>query len=333
MKKSIILLCSFFLFNFLIGCNTADERGFNKKSKIHSETKSKFDKMGFDFEGYNVDGFNKEGFDKGGYAKNGYDKEGFNRNGWSQSGINKETRTRYNKNGFDINNFDIKGHPNLTSLKDKKSDDVSKTWYEIYNLLVIRKDEFLVKNQFETTVEFEKRKNLAKEERYKLIDEYFKKVFVWNYFDSKYNADEEVWEFNINELNHIINKDLGTYNASNAFGKTVAVKEQEQEFFKLVFVKDGTQKPYSKTIKVPMKKEEAKINSDMFVQLIYKINDFKPNNPIERIIEMYYYNNHEPTLFQPWKLTVTKRKILVKYLGLAIWNKDKNKLIYSEFAD
>lgn len=120
-----------------------DDNGFNKISKVHKDTRKRFNPEGYDYEGYDKEGYNKdgwsrdginketgrkfdkEGFDKEGFNKfglnkqykrrdgrdflgydeEGYDENGYHKNGWNKRGINKYTKTKYDKEGWDVNGF------------------------------------------------------------------------------------------------------------------------------------------------------------------------------------------------------------------------------------
>lgn len=124
-----------------------DDNGFNDKSRVHKDTRTKFNPEGYDWEGYDIKGYNKDGWNRDGinkftngkYDKTGYDKDGFNKfglnrqnkrrdgrnflgyddegydekgfhkNGWNKRGINKFTKTKYDKEGWNINGYNILG--------------------------------------------------------------------------------------------------------------------------------------------------------------------------------------------------------------------------------
>lgn len=116
--RSSALLWSLTAILFL-GCQSIDSRGFDPATKIHTATKTRFDKSGYDIDEFDRSGFNKQGFNRYGFGKDGfnpygfddmgYDKDGLDKNGFNKSGVCKETGTLFDKSGFDRQGVDSTG--------------------------------------------------------------------------------------------------------------------------------------------------------------------------------------------------------------------------------
>ena len=127
----------------ILGCVNLDSNGFDKKTKIHSVTNSKFNENGIDIRGFNKDGWNvitnseydKNGIDIRGfkYSDNwnvftnslhdveGYDKKGWNTDSWNRLGINYITGTYFDYKGYDINGYNINGWNVMNINKETNS--------------------------------------------------------------------------------------------------------------------------------------------------------------------------------------------------------------------
>jgi hypothetical protein len=351
MKTIQIFIWLFLLIN-LLGCNEIDNRGFNTKTKMNSITKSYYDAMGYDYDGYDrngfnkdgfkIDGFNKEGFDKDGFDKNGFNKDGidnegfnnegfnidgfnrsgfdkdgfnvdgFNKKGWNKLGINKETNTKYDKEGFDIYNTDINGKPNPLKFINSNSDDIFKIYWKLYELT---NPIVLVKDEFEKSTEFAKRKQEAEAEKNKIKEEYSKKILVYNYYTySGYDADKEIWNFVIQNI-RIFEEKIWRTKKEFIGGEFVQVKEISQNTMVLNFSNP-------KTIKIPIEVDSAKNIEGFYVQILFNITNISKNS--------YNFKHVKPTKYSPNDISSSDRKLFAKYLGITIWDKDKKNLIYSD---
>lgn len=332
--KIVQFILGLFLLTILISCNEIDNRGFDIKTKIHSYTKTQYDLSGYDYDGYDKngfnyvgydkngygkDGFNRNGFDRNGYGENGFDKEGYNRNGWSKDGLNRETNTKYDKNGYDVNNTDINGNLNLSNLTDRKSDDVFNIQWDIYELTKV--DNVLVKGEFEKSDQFNKRKLESDTKKNKLIEEYSKRIYVYNYSQKYgYDADREMWNFII--------QNIEIYKEESEGKKEVFI---DGEFIDVLKFRNTTmilEFSNPKTINIPMDIDKAKNHNGFSVQIIYKL-----NNVSEKTVESLDFNQIMPTKARPADVKEIKEKIKVKCLGINIWDIDRKNLIYSKLPN
>lgn len=157
--------------------NRLDKYGFNKEG-IHKITQTQFDENGFDKERLDKNGFDDKGIHKitqTTYDDNGFNKERLDKNGFNKEGVHKFTQTQYDEKGFDINGFNknninkngcFRTELNILCLKEITSnvnnliesyEKINEIDREINNYKKTQK--YDVKDSFESTTEFEERKN------------------------------------------------------------------------------------------------------------------------------------------------------------------------------
>lgn len=223
MKKIILSL----LLVLILGCtDKTDTKGFyieGKNRGIHKETKTKYDKEGYDkygystdgydkygynYIGFNKDGYNTEGYDKDGYNYKGFNKDGYNAEGYDKDGFNKGGFTRYGfnkKNEFEKNKFyKYKFEESKFIFANSYIYDETQTMLTegLWDIFITNKNlKNLKKDEFETTSEFEIRKNNLVKKYSKEIEDIKNEYYIIysradSYIIGKYDADNEEWNFN-----------------------------------------------------------------------------------------------------------------------------------------
>lgn len=379
MKFKIILIM---LMSLLISCATIDKKGFNIDTKIHSKTKTPYDLYGYDMDGYYLDGYNKQGYNKEGFDRDGYYKDGYNINGYNRKGYNKEgfnrggyNRAGYDRDGFDRDGFDKNGyskigydrngfdkngihiktgkkydksgldvdrHINLTNLRNRKTDSVSKIITNVKKLAKAKP----VKGDFETQKEYDTRYNLWFEKNAKELDQFFVvniQLKSFPFYETKllhqktqrtsgigvsYDPEKEEFHININQvikLNEIeVNK--GQFIGSNAFGITKKIQKKYIYQDYLYLNSDGI--PYSLptyadycTFSFHVPRAIAK-SSKLTGQLIYKIRNVSIyQDGIGKLIEATISNPEESWFF--YKI------ISALPLAFVAYDENRNVLNYS----
>jgi len=127
-----------------------------------------------------------------------------------------------------------------------------------------------------------------------------------------------MWYFDMESINIHKEKELEPYEGINWEGKFVKIRKMELESILVVFSN-------VETIKIPMKIEEAKKNKEFEVQILYKLNNISP-----KTIEFVDFEHEKPTKYQFSDIKSYSYRIYVQYVGINIWDSDKNILIYTD---
>ncbi len=189
------------------------------------------------------------------------------------------------------------------SFKDKESSPVSESYMEYQNL---KEKNNLKKDEFETNQEFNQRLNNSKE-----LNDFMNKVYLFNFNDMnmkvyKYDSEKKNWTIDI-PANF---KKYYKYDLDYLGFLSVYISE--------LYLNKNINFSFS------MNSLDAKNNSPLYVQLIYKLKDFSDNsifqnNGVEKIITSDNKENY---------VTVHRNGMTVRVVGVNIWDKNREKLLF-----